>query len=194
MKDVGSTKKVKMAGRFGSRYGTKIRQRLVDVETEQRKKHKCPKCEQFRVKRLGAGLFKCRKCGAKFSGGTYTPETNVGVIISKMVQQKQFFPLMKELHETKESEEIVEEVTETKEEKSEEKKPKKERKKKSKKSDKVAEVMLADKVEEGTGEDESVEAEEDSLESEESEDSLGPEESEENSSEESEEAGDDSDV
>jgi len=176
---MGNTKKVKMAGRFGSRYGAKVRQRLVDVETEQRKKHKCPKCEQFKVKRIAAGLFKCRKCGAKFSGGAYTPETNAGTIITKMVQQKQFFPLMKELLETNEASEETAEMQEAEEEK-----PKKE-KRKGKKKESLDKAMLADKVEEGLGEDESEES------SEGFEESAGDLEEQ---SAESEEAGDDSDV
>ena len=173
---MGSTKKVKMAGRFGSRYGTKIRQRLVDVETIQRKKHKCPKCEQFKVKRLASGLFKCRKCGAKFTGGAYSPVTNAGQIITKMVQQKQFLPLMKELLEIKEvAEDEGEEISQ------EEEKPKKQHKKqKSKKTEEKSDV-LADKVEEGLGEDESAEE-------------TGDESAEETGDESAEEVGDDSDV
>ena len=55
------TKKVKSAGRFGSRYGKKIRQRIIDVEKKQRRKHECPYCYSLTVKRVAAGIWKCKK-------------------------------------------------------------------------------------------------------------------------------------
>ena len=39
---MGRTKKVGSAGRFGVRYGRKIRQRIIKVEKELKAKHKCP--------------------------------------------------------------------------------------------------------------------------------------------------------
>jgi len=65
------SKKSKSAGRFGSRYGKKIRDRLVAVESKQRKKQKCPFCGKFGAKRLSKGIWQCKKCNKKFAGGTY---------------------------------------------------------------------------------------------------------------------------
>jgi large subunit ribosomal protein L37Ae len=67
------TKKVKSAGRFGSRYGRKIRQRVVDIEQKQKAKHQCPHCNKWSVKRLAAGIFQCKKCDSKFTGKAYYP-------------------------------------------------------------------------------------------------------------------------
>jgi len=64
-------KKTKSAGRFGARYGTRVRRKLVGVETKQRKKQKCPFCDKMGVKRLANGIWKCAKCNKKFAGGTY---------------------------------------------------------------------------------------------------------------------------
>ena len=64
-----------MAGltkRFGARYGTTIKRRLEKVETEQKKKHKCPYCNAIRVRRVALGIWQCRKCKAKFTGRAYT--------------------------------------------------------------------------------------------------------------------------
>jgi len=61
------------AGRFGARYGTKIRRRVNVIELKQKSKHKCPYCGELKVKRVSLGIFACRKCDSKFTGGAYTP-------------------------------------------------------------------------------------------------------------------------
>ena len=63
---VGSTK------RFGARYGRKVKRRFGVIEAEQRKLHKCPYCNAFKVKRIVVGIWRCRKCGAKFTGKAYS--------------------------------------------------------------------------------------------------------------------------
>ena len=65
------SKKTKSAGRFGARYGKKIRNKVVDVESKQRKKQKCPFCEKLGVKRLSKGIWQCAKCDKKFASNTY---------------------------------------------------------------------------------------------------------------------------
>jgi len=64
-------KKTKSAGRFGARYGKRVRTKLVKVETKQRKKQKCPFCEKLGAKRLSKGIWKCSKCNKKFADNTY---------------------------------------------------------------------------------------------------------------------------
>lgn len=64
-------KKTKSAGRFGARYGKRVRVRLVNVETKQRKKQKCPFCSKLGVKRLSNGIWHCPKCDKKFASNTY---------------------------------------------------------------------------------------------------------------------------
>ncbi len=64
-------KKSKSAGRFGARYGKKVRAKLVKVEQKQRVKQTCPFCKKKGVKRLSKGIWKCSKCDKKFASGTY---------------------------------------------------------------------------------------------------------------------------
>jgi large subunit ribosomal protein L37Ae len=64
--------------RLGSRYGRTTRFKLGKIESEQRKKHKCPYCNYVKVKRKTTGIWECRKCGASFTNKAYT----VGKIIS----------------------------------------------------------------------------------------------------------------
>jgi len=64
------TRKVKAAGRFGARYGRKVRLKTADVETKQRKKQDCIFCNGI-AKRLSKGIWLCNKCGKKFAHHTY---------------------------------------------------------------------------------------------------------------------------
>lgn len=71
MLNMVKTKKVKSAGRFRAGYGTYLRNRLNAVESSQRKKQSCPKCNKLGVKRLAAGIWHCEKCGAQFASHAY---------------------------------------------------------------------------------------------------------------------------
>jgi large subunit ribosomal protein L37Ae len=94
---LGSTKKVKSAGKFGAKFGIGIRKRWLKVAEKQRKRYDCPSCGFTKVKRLATGVFQCQKCDLKFAGGAYFPTTLTGGIVNKMIEQKQFLPAMTEL-------------------------------------------------------------------------------------------------
>jgi len=68
-----ATKKVKSTGRFGARYGIKLRKRVREIEQKQKGKHKCPYCLKIgAVRRLSFGIWVCDRCGNKFTGKAYT--------------------------------------------------------------------------------------------------------------------------
>jgi len=73
------TKKVGSVGRFGPRYGVRIRRRILEVELEQRKRHQCPRCSAYSVRRRGTGVWGCRRCGLVFAGGAYRPVVTTAV-------------------------------------------------------------------------------------------------------------------
>jgi len=64
------TKKTKSAGRFGARYGRKVRTKIAGIESVQRKKQKCIFCNGT-AKRLSKGIWQCNKCKKKFASHTY---------------------------------------------------------------------------------------------------------------------------
>jgi large subunit ribosomal protein L37Ae len=64
-------KKTKSAGRFGARYGKRVRAKIVKVEDKQHKKQKCPFCNKIGVKRISKGIWECPRCNKKFAGGVY---------------------------------------------------------------------------------------------------------------------------
>ena len=70
-------KKLGSVKRFGARYGRRVKHRLAEIETVQKGKHKCPYCHTEKVKRVAAGIWKCRKCGAKFTGKAYSVKKEI---------------------------------------------------------------------------------------------------------------------
>ena len=66
-------KTVGSAGRFGPRYGKRLRETVSTIEEEEKKRHMCPKCNMPFVVRVSSGIWKCKKCGAKFTGLAYKP-------------------------------------------------------------------------------------------------------------------------
>ncbi len=72
---MGRTKKIGSAGRFGSRYGKKDRQKVAVIERTQKLRHVCPRCGLPYVQREASGIWKCRKCGNKFAGLSYYPRS-----------------------------------------------------------------------------------------------------------------------
>lgn len=63
-------KKAKAAGRFGARYGRRVRTKIAEVEGHQRKKQSCIFCNGI-AKRLSKGIWQCKKCNKKFAGHVY---------------------------------------------------------------------------------------------------------------------------
>ena len=64
-------------GRFGSRYGKGVKKKVAEIEKVQRQRHICPECAMPYVKRVSSGIWKCRKCGAKFAGASYVPKSEM---------------------------------------------------------------------------------------------------------------------
>jgi large subunit ribosomal protein L37Ae len=69
--------KVGTTGRFGPRYGTRTKKVVAAIEKEQKKRQTCPYCERKSLKRVASGIWHCKKCGKKFSGGAYFPKTTI---------------------------------------------------------------------------------------------------------------------
>ncbi|PKL63287.1 MAG: 50S ribosomal protein L37ae [Methanomicrobiales archaeon HGW-Methanomicrobiales-2] len=75
------------AGRMGPRYGRFIRKRINQIEQVSRASHPCPRCDQVAVKREGTGIWACRKCGFKFAGGSYVPETPAMRVATRSIER-----------------------------------------------------------------------------------------------------------
>lgn len=67
------TRKVGSMGRYGPRIGRKLRDEIRKIE-DLAKSNKCSNCGR-KVRRISAGIWECRSCGLKFSGGSYITNT-----------------------------------------------------------------------------------------------------------------------
>lgn len=84
--------------RFGVRYGRTTKYNFAKIENEQKKPQKCPYCKKLKAKRVFAGVYKCSKCNAKFTGKAYFLEQVVNV--SK--EEEEIPELITDVQETKE--------------------------------------------------------------------------------------------
>lgn len=85
---LGRTKKVGSTGKFSSRYGAKLRRRVLDIEKKRNEAHRCPSCATRALSRKAAGLWKCNKCGILFAGGAYVPFTDAGKAAKRAIAQR----------------------------------------------------------------------------------------------------------
>ena len=67
-----ATKKVKAAGKFGPRYGKKLRDVYNKIYEVSKKKYNCPVCAKEKsVRRVSFGVWKCNRCEVKFASGAF---------------------------------------------------------------------------------------------------------------------------
>ncbi len=77
------TRKVGSLGRYGPRVGRKLRDEALKVEIDSALAAKCPTCSRGRVKRNAPGIWECKTCGYKFTGGTH-----IAKVKSKAVEEQ----------------------------------------------------------------------------------------------------------
>jgi large subunit ribosomal protein L37Ae len=61
----------KLNGRFGPRYGRKVRSNYLAIDVKQRQRQECPYCSG-KATRQASGVFECSKCNVKFTADAYT--------------------------------------------------------------------------------------------------------------------------
>ena len=64
-------KEIASIKRVGPRYGRTTRAKVGRIEHLQRGLHKCPYCNQIKVKRIASGIWQCKKCSSKFTNKAY---------------------------------------------------------------------------------------------------------------------------
>ncbi|MBU4301089.1 MAG: 50S ribosomal protein L37ae [Nanoarchaeota archaeon] len=80
------TKKVGTTGRFGNKYGSRVRHMVAKIEATSRAQHTCPQCLRLTLNRMSAGIWKCKKCKVTIAGGAYQPTTTATKIMKGEVE------------------------------------------------------------------------------------------------------------
>lgn len=65
------TVKVGITGKYGTRYGQKLRKQVKAIEILQRTKYTCPFCGKSSVRRSAVGIWKCKACRRSIAGGAW---------------------------------------------------------------------------------------------------------------------------
>lgn len=69
------------------RTGASLRKQYKAVQKEKKSRYKCDVCGTEAVRRVSAGIWHCKHCGATFAGGAYTPRTEAGSSIERLISQ-----------------------------------------------------------------------------------------------------------
>ena len=128
------TKKVGITGKYGTRYGQKLRKQVKAIEILQRVKSICPFCGKKAIKRQAAGIWKCRGCRRAIAGGAWEFVTTAATTAKTTINR-----LKKNLESRKKPEKEIDEDEE------EEQKPKKGQKDKEEKKEKKGKKENKDK-------------------------------------------------
>ena len=131
------TRKVGITGKYGTRYGQKLRKQVKAIEILQRTKSICPFCGKKSIKREAAGIWKCRGCRRAIAGGAWEFVTTAATTAKTTINR-----LKKNLESRKKPEA---ERDEDEEEEESKQKGKKGEKKESKKQNKDKEKDKKDK-------------------------------------------------
>ena len=108
------TVKVGITGKYGTRYGAKLRKQAKAIEILQRTKYTCPFCGKNSIRRFAVGIWRCKACRRSIAGGAWEFATSAALTAKTTINR-----LKKEVTEIKKSveEEVVEEEVKTQTEK-----------------------------------------------------------------------------
>ena len=118
------TAKVGITGKYGTRYGQKLRKQVKAIEILQRMKSICPFCGKTSIRREAVGIWKCRACRRCIAGGAFEFITTAATTAKTTINR-----LKKNLELTKMKEEFESDEEDIKEEKKEKKISKKDNRK-----------------------------------------------------------------
>ena len=65
------TVKVGITGKYGTRYGAKLRKQVKAIEILQRTKYICTFCGKNSIRRSAVGIWRCRACRRNIAGGAW---------------------------------------------------------------------------------------------------------------------------
>ena len=123
------TAKVGITGKYGTRYGQKLRKQVKAIEILQRKKNICPFCGKKSIRRTAVGIWQCRACRRTVAGGAWEFITSAASTAKTTIQRLKKNLDIKKAPEIIEDEEMENEQKQSKKDKKKENKKEKPKKK-----------------------------------------------------------------
>tara|TARA_B110000914_G_C15241380_1_gene344301 strand:+ start:71 stop:457 length:387 start_codon:yes stop_codon:yes gene_type:complete len=81
------TVKVGITGKYGTRYGAKLRKQVKSIEILQRTKYVCPFSGKCDVKRQAVGIWQSKSSRRKIAGGAWEFTTTAAVTSKTTIQR-----------------------------------------------------------------------------------------------------------
>ena len=106
------TDKVGITGKYGTRYGQKLRKQVKAFEILQRTKYTCPFCGKASVRRHSVGIWNCKACRRTVAGGAWEYSTSAAQTAKTTINR-----LKKLITDTKNEDVVMEIEEDTKEKK-----------------------------------------------------------------------------
>jgi len=119
------TAKVGITGKYGTRYGQKLRKQVKAFEILQRTKYVCPFCGKTSVRRHSVGIWTCTACRRSVAGGAWEFSTSAAQTAKSTINRLK--KLATEIKNETEVEVEEEDKTDKKKQKKQERKEKKEK-------------------------------------------------------------------
>ncbi|MGC9037761.1 MAG: 50S ribosomal protein L37ae [Candidatus Micrarchaeia archaeon] len=73
--------------KWNVRHGASLRKRYLAVLEQKRDTYVCSVCGKKAVKRISTGIWQCKHCGATFAGGAFTPSTEAGKAVERIISR-----------------------------------------------------------------------------------------------------------
>ncbi|XP_042810203.1 60S ribosomal protein L37a-like [Panthera leo] len=107
---LNTTKKVRIANKYWTRYGTSFRKMVKKIEIRQHTKYTCSFCGKTKMKRQAVGIWRCGSCMKTVAGGTWTYNTTSTVTVKPAIRRLKELKDQKKLHRRGGSDQAVQEV------------------------------------------------------------------------------------
>ncbi|XP_041516381.1 60S ribosomal protein L37a-like [Microtus oregoni] len=81
------TKKVRIVGKYGTRYGASLWKMVKKTEISQHAKYTCSFCGKTKMKRRDVGIWHCGSCMKTVAGRAWTYNTTSAVTVKSAIRR-----------------------------------------------------------------------------------------------------------
>ncbi|XP_043835064.1 60S ribosomal protein L37a-like [Dromiciops gliroides] len=79
--------KVRIVGKYGTRYGASLRKMVKKIEISHHVKYTCSFCGKTKMKRRAVDIWHCESCMKTVAGGTWTYNTTSALTVKSAIRR-----------------------------------------------------------------------------------------------------------